>query len=85
MLFGILSCMYSLCGSPAEMQSHIQYLWPALKDARIWAHHNLAHRLWKGILDASKEFHICVEKTVDCLCCLPQPEEQIKEWQHALD
>ena len=48
----VASAACALCGAPAETQSHIQCLCPALKDARIRAHHNLAHRLWKGISEA---------------------------------
>ena len=81
----VASAACALCGAPAETQSHIQCLCPALKDARIRAHHNLAHRLWKGISEASKKFHICVEQTVDGLLGLPQPEEQRSEWQRAWD
>ena len=66
----VSSAACALCGAPAETQSIIHLV-----------HHNLAHRLWKGISDASKKFHICLEQTVDGLCCLPQPEDQIKEWQ----
>ncbi len=33
----------TLCGHPAETQSHIQYLCPALKEARTRAHHNIAN------------------------------------------
>ena len=81
----VSSAACTFCGAPAETQSHIQCLCPALKDARIRAHRNLAQRLWKGISDASKHFHICVEQTVDGLRGLPQPEEQIQEWQLAWD
>ena len=86
----VASAACALCGAPAETvtQSPIQRLCPALKDAHIRAHHNLAHRLWKGILEASKKFHICVEQsqqTVDGLLGLPQPEEQRSEWQRAWD
>ena len=81
----VSSAACALCGAPAETQSHIQCLCPAPKDSRMQAHHNLAHRLWKGISVASKKFHICVEQTVDGLRGLPQPEDQIKEWQQALD
>ena len=35
------SAACALCGHPAETQSHIQCLCPALKQARIRAHHNL--------------------------------------------
>ena len=51
----------------------------------IWAHHNLAHRLWKGIRDASKGWIITVEQTVAGLQGLPQPEALIDAWQRAWD
>ncbi len=35
----------TLCADQAETQSHIQCLSPALKEARIRAHHNIAKRL----------------------------------------
>ena len=81
----VSSAACALCEAQAETQSHIQCLCPALKDASIRAHHTLAQRLWKGISDASKHFHICVEQTVDGLRGLPQPEEQIQEWQRGWD
>ena len=87
----VASAACALCGAPAETQSHIQCLCPALNDARIRAHHNLAHRLWKDISDATKNIHICVEQTVDGLRGLPQPDslpedsERIPEWQRAWD
>ena len=67
------SAACSLCGHPVETQSHVQCLWPALKEARIRAHHNLAHRLWKGIRDASKGWIITVEQTVAGLQGMQQP------------
>ncbi len=46
----VSSAAFALCGASAETkQSHIQCLYPALKDASILAHHDLAQRLWKGI------------------------------------
>ena len=48
----VASAACALCGAPAETQSHIQCLCPAPKDARIRAHYNLAHRLWRGFSDA---------------------------------
>ncbi len=51
----VASAACALCGAPAETQSHIQCLCPVLKDASILAHYNdIAHRLWRGILDASE-------------------------------
>ncbi len=69
----VSSAACALCEAPAETQSHIRCLCPALKDACILAHHNLAQRLWKGISDASKHFCVCMEQTVDGLRGLPQP------------
>ncbi len=49
------SAACALCCHPAETQSHIQCLCPALKEeARIQAHHNMAQRLWKCIKDSTK-------------------------------
>jgi ribonuclease HI len=79
------SAACALCGHPAETQSHIQCLCPALKEARIRAHHNMAHRLWKGIEDSTNEWIIVTEQTVEGLQGLPQPEEQIDAWQRAWD
>jgi hypothetical protein len=42
------------CCHPAETQSHIQCLCPALKEGLIWAHRNKAQRLWKGIADSTQ-------------------------------
>ncbi len=58
-----------LCGHPAKTvtQSHIQCLCPALKEARIRAHHNMAHRLWKGIQASTEGWVIAIEQTVEGL------------------
>jgi hypothetical protein len=52
------SAACALCGhpslSPAETQSRTQWLCPALKEARIRAHHSMAHRLWEGIQASTK-------------------------------
>ena len=79
------SATCALCGHPAETQSHIQCLCPALKDARIRAHHNMAHRLWKGIQAFTKGWVIAIEQTVAGLQGLPQPEARLDEWQRAWD
>ena len=75
----------ALCGHPAETQSHIQCLCPALKEARIRAHHNMAHRLWRGITDSTRGWTMAIEQTVAGLQGLPQPADQIEEWQRAWD
>jgi ribonuclease HI len=79
------SAACTLCGHPAETQSHIQCLCPALKEARIRAHHNLAHRLWKGIEDATSGWTLAIEQTVAGLQGLPQPADLINDWQRAWD
>jgi hypothetical protein len=56
---------------PAETQSHVQCLCPALKEARIWTHHNLVQKLWTGIWDASKGWIITVDQIVAGLRELP--------------
>ena len=55
------SAACALCGHPAETQSHIQCLCPALKEARIREHHNMAHRLWEGIQASTNGWVIAVE------------------------
>jgi hypothetical protein len=77
------SAACALCRHLAETQSHIQCLCPALKDseALIWAHHNLAQPLWKGIEDSTNGWIIITEQTVAGLQGLLQPEDQIYEWQ----
>ena len=79
------SAACALCGHPAETQSHIQCLCPALKEARIRAHHTMAHRLWTGILNFTKGWTIAIEQTVAGLQGLPQPENRIDDWQRAWD
>ena len=79
------SAACALCGHPAGTQSHIQCLCPALKQAWIRAHHNLAHRLWKGIEDATSGWFLAIEQTVAGLQGLPQPADLIDDWQRAWD
>jgi hypothetical protein len=77
----------TLCGNPAETQSHIQCLCPALKEARIRAHHNIAKRLWQGIRAAANgwQWVITTEQTVAGLQGLTQPAERLDDWQRAWD
>ncbi len=79
------SAACALCRHPTETQGHIQCLCPALKEARIRAHHNMAQMLWKGIKDSTREWTIVTEQTVAGLPVLQQPEEQIDAWQRAWD
>ena len=57
----------TLCGSPAETMAHIQCICPALKEARIRAHHNLVERLWKRLGQTSTRVVIYREMTVESL------------------
>jgi hypothetical protein len=58
------SAACALCGHPAETHSHIQCLCPALKEARIQAHHNMAHLLWRGIEALTRGYTIAIDHTV---------------------
>ncbi len=73
-----LGCLRSLCGNPEETRSRIQCLCPALQEAWIRANHNAAHRLWKGIEDASRGRAVVTEQTaVGGLLGLPLTEDQV--------
>ncbi len=67
----------ALCSHPAKMQSHNQCLCPALKEARIRAHNNMAQRQWKGMKDSTslRGWTIVTEQTVAGLQGLQQQEE----------
>ena len=79
------SAACELCGYATETQSHIQTLCPALKEARIRAHHNLAEALWTGIRAAGQDWVIEKELTVGGLQGLNPPSDRIDEWYRALD
>jgi hypothetical protein len=53
-----------LCGHPAETVAHIQCLCPALKDASIRAHHNLAGMLWQRVERLQSKWQVVREITV---------------------
>jgi hypothetical protein len=83
-----LSPACALCGGAVESVAHIQCVCPALKDARIRAHHNLANLLWDEILRGREAWSICREATVDSLHGLSAPDNCFSEWeqwQRALD
>jgi hypothetical protein len=79
------SAACALCCHPAETQSHIQCLCPALKEARIRAHQNMAHRLWEDIQASTNGWVVAVEQTVAGLQGLLQPEARLDEWQRTWD
>ncbi len=54
----------TLCGHPVETQSYIQCVCPVLKETMIRAHHNIAKRLWQGIMAAVKGWVVTTEQTV---------------------
>ncbi len=72
------SAACALCCHPAETQRHIQCLCPALKEARILAHHNLVHRLWKGIEDATSWWTLAIDQMVAGLQGLPQTADALE-------
>ena len=74
-----------LCGHATETQSHIQCICPALKEARIRAHHNLANTLWDGIRAAGRKWVIEKELTVVGLQSLNPPGNRLDEWYRAMD
>ena len=74
-----------LCGHATETQSHIQCICPALKEARIRAHHNLANTLWAGISAAGRNWVIGKELTVVGLQNLNPPSDRLDEWYRAMD
>ena len=74
-----------LCGHATETQSHIQCMCPALKEARIRAHHNLANTLWAGISAAGERWVIGKELTVVGLQGLNPPSNRLDEWYRAMD
>jgi hypothetical protein len=51
-------------------------------EARVRTHDNIAHRLGRGIRDASRGWTTVTEQTVAAgLLGLPQPEDRLGEWQ----
>ncbi len=69
-----------LWACPAETQAHIQCVCPALKGARIAAHHTLAGMVFDWVRDANRKWSVHKELTVACLRCIPVPEEATEAW-----
>ena len=74
-----------LCGHPVETVAHIQCLCPALKDARIRAHHNLAGMLWQRVERLQSKWQVVREITVAGLLGLQAPVDRRDEWCRAWD
>jgi hypothetical protein len=75
----------TLCGHAAETLAHAQCVCPALKEARIRAHHNLVMMLWRRLERSSSRWNIHREMTVDALLVLEAPLDCHAEWQRAVD
>jgi len=75
----------TLCGHAAETLAHVQCVCPALKEARIRAHHNLVMMLWSRLEKSSSRWNIHREMTVDALRGLEAPLDCHAEWQRAVD
>ncbi len=75
----------SLCGHPAETVAHIQCVCPALKDARIRAHHNLAGMLWQRVEQLQSKWQVVRELTVAGLLGLAAPDDRRDEWCRVWD
>ena len=74
-----------LCACPAETQAHIQCVCPALKRARIAAHHHLAGTIFDFISSAGQGWRVYRELTLAGLQGLPVPEHSMIDWYHKCD
>jgi ribonuclease HI len=74
-----------LCACPAETQAHIQCVCPALKRARIAAHHHLAGTIFDFISSAGQGWRVYRELTLAGLQGLPVPEHSMTDWYHMCD
>ena len=74
-----------LCACPAETQAHIQCVCPALKGARIAAHHTLAGMVFDWVRDAKGGWSVHQELTVAGLRGIPVPEEATAAWHRMCD
>lgn len=77
-------CM--LCDQVPETQTHIQCLCPALRGARIRAHHSIARTIWKGIRTyGGRGWDIREEITGQDLRGIILPPLWYDEWQRMCD
>ena len=74
-----------LCACPAETQAHIQCVCPALKGARIAAHHTLAGMVFDWIREARGGWDVHRELTVSGLRGIPVPEDATADWHRMCD
>ena len=74
-----------LCACPAETQAHIQCVCPALKGARIAAHHTLAGMVFDWVRKARGGWDVHRELTVSGLRGIPVPEDATADWHRMCD
>jgi ribonuclease HI len=74
-----------LCACPAETQAHIQCVCPALKGARIAAHHTLAGMVFNAIRAAGGGWDVHRELTVAGLQGIPVPADAMQDWYRMFD
>jgi hypothetical protein len=74
-----------LCACPAETQAHIQCVCPALKGARIAAHHTLAGMVFDTVRDAGGSWAVYRELTAAGLQGIPVPADAMADWYRMCD
>ena len=74
-----------LCACPAETQAHIQCMCPALKGARIAAHHTLAGMVFNAVRAAGGGWDVHRELTVAGLQGIPVPVDAMQDWYRMFD
>ena len=79
------TAMCDLCSCPAETQAHIQCVCPALKGARIAAHHTLAGMIFNTVRDAGGGWDVHRELTVAGLHGIPVPQAAMGDWYRMCD
>ena len=79
------TAMCDLCSCPAETQAHIQCVCPALKGARIAAHHTLAGMIFNTIRAAGGGWDVHRELTVAGLHGIPVPQAAMGDWYRMCD
>ena len=72
-------------GGASESLAHIQCRCPALKDARIRAHHNLAAKLRGCLAQAPSRWEIHREVSVASLSWVEAPQDCRDTWPHTCD
>jgi hypothetical protein len=74
-----------LCSCPAETQAHIQRVCPALKGARIAAHHTLAGMIFNTVREAGGGWDVHHKLTVAGLQGIPVLQAVMGDWYQMCD